>query len=1118
MNREYHLGGEFYIYRYFKRAIALSVLIAFAVTNTITSPALAAPKSQAPISSPKPLPIDLNEIQVPIDIGSVHETFQGTEPETVILIQDAHAIPDAQRNIQKVINHFQTEYGVRLVALEGASSKLDPQIFKSFPDQALLRELFQTYFERGELTGGNAAAIFNESESAYYGIEDWDLFEAGLAPYLRAMQAEPKLLSFLTEKAAQLKSDKKQVYSAELYELDQLLERFYDNDEDLMVALKALSKIQQPDVDSELALLIAESGKEDTTDTEAQIEVRHIADTIERFLKLSSQNQKALIQFNQKRQAFQTSRITLQSFALYLTELMSQHDLPLQLSERLSGFVAAQRRIRNLKGTALFEGFEVYANAVKQSLMQSDKARALDIRSAHLRLLKRLIQLEISFQDWSEVKRQFQTQAALAPHIQFYENTLKRDKALYRNMYTLMQKEKTQSGILVAGGFHTSGLTEQFKAQGISYLVVVPQINSIPESTQYREHMKGNVSWKEHFRVENGSVNLYEAFVRGTRDRLIREAKITDPASRDTFHEIRDTRHTSRLLKYWRDEIIRDLADQNRLVQAGQYTHFLDEISSSTVLNLSKDNLASKIETFISGLRHLKATDQLTEQKILSLIHPATRPADAISAALTSKRIGSIFANLIVPSEPIATTFEIDVQELEERLQMPGTALTGKPELPLISDEPQSRTAPALSAELRNKKEVDAVNKLIHEIAVRLSERQTFVKKREKITVEIKQAEITSILRDYQMDIVANFLAIVQIYLKNEIPDASLFKGFDLPLLDTLTSLTGKFHLWTKQAIKEFARHLQTKMDEVEQRTKQVPVVIEVAAGHADLTYGLKRVLPSIRIIATDGFYSEELEEGEILYDLEIIEARGVEKLTTDDIENGSFRQKLKITEDTPVLIIATHLPLEGDAERSLLNQRNVDDLILITAYKPQSHRKGSGNRDLMANDAIWDVRSRALNPKIWFSGLLSFEGRIELNLETISRVENYPKEVPGAVSRPSSGQLPENEWIIAGGAPVLSGSTGWFERVMERAERKERKTFGQLLDSLKKPITYQFERRKPKPSDVPSWQELWKAKAVSSEDWLNILSDYIGDGLPEQEELVQIYEKTSLHCLETKN
>jgi hypothetical protein len=48
----------------------------------------------------------------------------------------------------------------------------------------------QDYAAKGELAGGTAAAIFNDSPSVYHGIEDWELYEEGLVLYLQAMQKE----------------------------------------------------------------------------------------------------------------------------------------------------------------------------------------------------------------------------------------------------------------------------------------------------------------------------------------------------------------------------------------------------------------------------------------------------------------------------------------------------------------------------------------------------------------------------------------------------------------------------------------------------------------------------------------------------------------------------------------------------------------------------------------------------------------------------------------------------------------------------------------------------------------------------------------------------------------
>ena len=103
------------------RFTALLTLFAFVTTNTGTL-------SAAPINPQTPIPLEkklsLQQIALDPAIGKIEETYQSpNQGPVVVLIQDAHAIPEAQRNIRKIIEHFQKEYGVGLVGLEGAASR-----------------------------------------------------------------------------------------------------------------------------------------------------------------------------------------------------------------------------------------------------------------------------------------------------------------------------------------------------------------------------------------------------------------------------------------------------------------------------------------------------------------------------------------------------------------------------------------------------------------------------------------------------------------------------------------------------------------------------------------------------------------------------------------------------------------------------------------------------------------------------------------------------------------------------------------------------------------------------------------------------------------------------------
>ena len=612
------------------RAVALFVLTSFVMTNHFPLPS-----AHAANLVPAPT-IDVSKIQVPEKFGKIEEVYDGTRDQglgtskkinksLVILIQDAHSIPDAQRNIQNLIGHFQKQYGVEIIGVEGAASRLDSRIFQSFPDKNRLKQVFEEYMERGELTGVNAAAVLgtfvgaplvgargdragaSPAPTVFQGIENWDLYEQGIALYLAAMKKEPEILENVKREALSVKREKEKTYSKELLEIDQALENFHAGKGDLAVVLKQLSSVGAP-----LA--------------------------------------------GARRDRAGTSPAPTPVIASLLEEINNDR-----------GYWGKDEQKREQKYSQLSsqfgKEFESYAKAVKERLFRNETERNLDRKSHRLNLLTKLAKLELSREEWQEIKAsvgaplagaQSQGQAQGLPlplfsnHFAFYENAEKRDAAFFENLIKLMRlssphafrrgsptktfgDDEVQSALLVSGGFHTQGLAKRLREKNISYLIVMPKIKTIPENSPYRNQMRGNVSWANYFEVENGTINLYKAFVRATRDRLLRESGL---GVRGSGHEPLIPNPDSRLLKQWRDQIIRDLAEKDKIETAHEYTRFLDEIQnpkSRNPVSESRPSWLKEAQKFIDGLRQLQTRGELSEQNILKLLKPSAVPPTVLN-------------------------------------------------------------------------------------------------------------------------------------------------------------------------------------------------------------------------------------------------------------------------------------------------------------------------------------------------------------------------------------------------------------------------------------------------------------------------------------------------------
>ncbi|MBI3313007.1 MAG: HEAT repeat domain-containing protein [Candidatus Omnitrophica bacterium] len=598
--------------QWMKRATAFFSVIAFVATNHFSLP-FAYADTPASSSIQTALPVAINSLKIPSEIGKIEETFKGAGDEAVILVQNAHAVVDAQKSIQKLIEHFQKQYGVDLVAVEGTSSVLDAQIFKSFPDKELLRKVFAEYLEKEELTGVEAAALFSQAPSVYQGVENWQLYEEGLRLFSVSSAKEPVLLEKLSALEREVEARKKQVFSKKLLKIDSALQSFQENHKGLIQVLKLLSQVKRPQEGTELALLLEESARGETAGASIEIEVKRLAEKIEKYLEIqtrvSAARKEDLRLFHEKFQAFRTSRISAPAFALFLKELISGKNIPFKFSNRLSYLVANQKRMKAIEGTKLFRDFEHYVRDVKEGLFRNQQERQIDQESRNLELLHKLTRLEISRQEWKELKSEVVPEG-MKNHFAFYENASRRDQAFSENLISIMRERKAKASLLVAGGFHTEGLTQRLKEKNISYVLLMPSITSIPGETHYREHMQGNVSWKDYFEVENGRINFYKAFVRATRDKFLKQSK-EEPGV---------------LLKSWRDQIIRDLVKQEKTTSVGKYTVFMDEMRKDEREKILAEKF-SKIDSFIGKLRGLDNQGQLTGRNILKLLQPSTIPA-----------------------------------------------------------------------------------------------------------------------------------------------------------------------------------------------------------------------------------------------------------------------------------------------------------------------------------------------------------------------------------------------------------------------------------------------------------------------------------------------------------
>ncbi|MFA5390305.1 MAG: hypothetical protein WC331_02610 [Candidatus Omnitrophota bacterium] len=707
------------------RFTALVVVFVF----TTTSAGWAAPVGTTLTDVAAPVVSSIDQLAIPAEMGSIQKMFLGTRtsglettrnpnespvtnPEfrhdrMVVLIQDAHAVIDAQENIAKILGHLQKKYGIRLAALEGAKGRLEPVLLRTFPEPIVKHKILTGYEQRAELSGPEMAAILQEEVGEYHGMEDWGLYAKNYFAYLRAQEKKEALLSRWNAFKRTLDTERAKVYDPKLNEFQEARENFLTERAsllDLLIYLSNFKNLLKTDSGyQELPGLIASIGYEKSGKQDALVPlVRKIADEF-KMKYLRGLGVKTEMNFYNRYQAFLTGQITAGQMLQYLVQVGSEHGKVVKLTPDLKKLLGHAELLSEIKGSRLCDELQRFLSVVEASLLRTSAQREMAEKYQKLYLLKEMIELELTHEGLAEYQKEpdaylsLITDSAfkqdLVPALEFYQAALARDHAFYKNIVSLMEKEtpRTLNSVprtvmVVAGGFHTNGLENVLKEKGIAYAVVTPKIASLAGSENYAKVMKGEVSFKDYLKT-----TYFDALMRHSAKALVEALPIPDRV---------------RTLKTWRDNVIRELARGGRITEAGKYLPYIDEILQSMpeaataisskrpkeeILDIvrkelggfKKDSLdriwktfESQLDIFTDGLKQLIAKKDLNTQSVSALLDRAsqTKPSFiALQKALEfdEKPVFMNFLKLPVLSMPSRGVGEAAIAEAASKVFAP---------------------------------------------------------------------------------------------------------------------------------------------------------------------------------------------------------------------------------------------------------------------------------------------------------------------------------------------------------------------------------------------------------------------------------------------------------------
>jgi phosphoenolpyruvate-protein kinase (PTS system EI component) len=490
---------------------------------------------EPPSSEPGPIKTLLPRL---IPYGAIREVHLSRAPGTplIINIQDAHGIEEAQRNISGMMRSLQDARALDLVGLEGASGAFALEAFRAYPNPAVTKGIADYFLKEGMISGPEYAGLTSPEAPPLWGLEDKTAYERNIQAFKDSLARAPKLRALLTELKTTLARLKDKDYSPSLKEFDRHFNAYKERQENLGDYTRYLAAADPSRTPPNVRRLLDALAMEASLDFKA-VERERTALVEELARKLSPGDLNRLVEQSVN---YRTGRMAGGAYYRDFKELCRKYGIGPERYGRLTSYIGYVLSAGKINRNDLLTELNVLEERVPESLAKTAEQKRLIAADRGLAQLQELANHSMTPQDWAAylktrdnvlrlpeelaglgVVAQFigrsperpnenrpmnrrshaalpasavgattnDLEALLKPCEDFCRCAVERNNALAENLFKKLSELKTSgtqpTAILVAGGFHTEGLTDILKQRNASYVVMTPNITEIPKTNNY---------------------------------------------------------------------------------------------------------------------------------------------------------------------------------------------------------------------------------------------------------------------------------------------------------------------------------------------------------------------------------------------------------------------------------------------------------------------------------------------------------------------------------------------------------------------------------------------------------------------------------------------------------
>lgn len=434
--------------------------------------------------------------------GLVRDVQRGEGP-TVFFVQDVHGHRTAQENIAEIVLSFLSRYPHAPVVLEGAAGPIS-LAHRRVPSAITNRQVAAFFFNTGIISGAEYAVWSAPVEPAVFGGEDAALYKKNRAALHQASLVKPSLEKQFKKWQARLGIAKGSVFSSELKEFDLNRARWATGEgfADKVSYLAKTDRLDPPRPGSALSHFVEILSLEKSLSLDQVARDRTVfIDRLSRALTPTETND-----LTRAALSLRAGEHRAGAFYEKLRKLAERKGIPLQNYPDFNTYVRYILWVDQIRPEILHQELEEREEELWLALAKTNDQKKLHILDRDMGLLGGLLNLELTPAQWGLFKeRQAQIDQIsnrlsafglssgdsasadntinIEPFKSFYEAAESRNNALVKNVLAAQNPSSRDTPILlVAGGFHSEGVSRLLSAQKAGWVTVAPRFSTAEDA------------------------------------------------------------------------------------------------------------------------------------------------------------------------------------------------------------------------------------------------------------------------------------------------------------------------------------------------------------------------------------------------------------------------------------------------------------------------------------------------------------------------------------------------------------------------------------------------------------------------------------------------------------